>query len=263
MFSSMFSENRKENRQKNIILKVEIDIRLLIKESNILVNYDRKTICNKCNGLKAESEKDIENCKKCNGKGILLINKRFGISVQVVCQNCKGIGKIITKKCKNCNGYGFISKKEKTNVQIPQGCPDGFRVLLRGLGNEYEKERYGDLIINVYTKDDPFYHRINDNDVLIQMPIPLHKAIIGGKIEIPTLYGIKEINIPQGIQEEQRIICSGVGLPDYNNNYIKGDQYIICRIETPKYISEKLKEILNNIPINEETYPYYVKSIKK
>jgi len=182
--------------------------------------------------------------------------------INVTCPDCGGRGKTVVKPCPDCNGKGFGVTRERIKFSIPLGCPNGYKIVERGKGHQYEKDRFGDLIIIVYSNDHPLYKRVNDKDLIIELPIPVHVSIIGGKLPIPTVHGEKVIDIPQGIRDGQRIVYRGIGLPVLNTKAF-GDMYIIARLETPKEISDEMKEIFSKIEINESSYPIYTGFMKE
>jgi len=71
------------------------------------------------------------------------------------------------------------------------------------------------------------------------------------------MHGVKEIGIPQGIEDGQKIVLRGLGLPVFSNSAIYGNMFLICRLETPKKISDELKDLFSKIVIDKDSYPEY------
>ena len=60
------------------------------------------------------------------------------------------------------------------------------------------------------------------------MPISIAEAILGGKVEIPTVAGKRvEVKIPPGTSSGGRIRLPGLGIAG-------GDQYLVMKVVVPK-----------------------------
>jgi molecular chaperone DnaJ len=66
-------------------------------------------------------------------------------------------------------------------------------------------------------------------------------AILGGKIKVPTLEGIEEIQINSGSQPNSVVILKDKGLPSKKR---RGNQYVRLLVDLPTKITEKQKELL-------------------
>lgn len=250
-----FHQKPNQDKQKNILLNISVDLNDIVHGIDKTVSYNRKLFCEDCKGKKTKESNGISTCDRCNGSGRLITNHGM-TRVNVMCHECEGRGQKVTKPCPTCHGKGFRVERERVKFTIPPGCPNGQQIIEKGKGNQYGENLYGDLGVIIYTNNHPIYQRVNDRDLAIELPIPVHISIVGGKLKIPTIYGEKEISIPQGIRDGQRIVYRGFGLPIYNTNS-SGDMYIISRLETPLEITDEIRKILSNIPIEEKSYPQY------
>lgn len=256
-----FNGRNQHDSQKHINVNANMSVGLedILKGSNKVISYNIKKICDKCNGKKTTESDGIKTCSKCRGSGRLSIRNDM-VNISVTCNDCGGRGRVITNPCEECGGQGFKVDREKVKLHIPVGCPNGYKITVKAKGHEYEKNKYGDLHVIISSDDHPIYKRINGQDIIIELPIPVHISIIGGKLDIPTIHGKKNIDVPQGIKDGQRIVYRGAGLPIMNTDKF-GDMYIISRLETPKEVSNEIKEVLSKIPIEEKSYPIYSKFI--
>ena len=59
------------------------------------------------------------------------------------------------------------------------------------------------------------FSRRHNNDLVCQVPISFTQAALGGKIEVPTLKGREELDIPAGTQHGEVFKLKGKGLPDF------------------------------------------------
>ncbi len=251
-----FNRQNQHHKQRNIHVDMSVSLDDILKGSEKTVSYNVKRICKKCDGNKTTDKNGIVICSKCKGSGKLSVRNNI-VSINVPCPDCGGKGRVLIKPCEKCEGKGYEISREKLKLKVPVGCPNGYKITMNKKGHEYEKNKYGDLSVIIYSADHPIYKRINNQDILIELPIPIHVSIIGSKLEIPTIHGKKTINIPQGIRDGQRIVYNGLGLPIMNTNSF-GDMYIISRLEVPDNISDEIKQVLSNIPIEEKSYPMYI-----
>lgn len=258
--------NRRQSRQahiqRNIVAALEIDIFDVLNGGRKTLHYNRKISCKTCSGKRTTEKDGVEKCQKCGGSGVHSANYGYE-TVRMTCPDCEGRGEKVKNPCSGCSGKGFVVERASIEFEIPKGCPEGYQQVYSGRGHEYQPGKFGDLLLSLKTKMHPLYKRaMNEIDVFIEFPIPVHKTISGGKLEIPTLHGMKNISIPQGIQDGQRFRFRDVGLPIYGASDKFGSMYVVCRVEIPQEISQEIKETLEKIPISEKTYPAYYKMVQ-
>lgn len=141
---------------------------------------------------------------------------------------------------------GSSGKKQKLQVHVPAGIEDGMRIRLKGKGNPgYNGGPAGDLLLKVHVEAKRGWER-HGADIYMTAEIPFITAVLGGEEKIPTLYGDVVCRIPAGTQSGGKIRLRGKGASTMKNPSVKGDQYVIVRIQVPKNISpeaaEKLRE---------------------
>ncbi len=243
-------------KQRNIIVNLDADISLIVSGARQKVNFNRRVVCKDCKGKRTKEKDGIKTCDECKGSG-QMVKVSGSYHIRVSCPDCLGEGQSNIKPCIDCQGKGYLINRECIPFEVPKGCPEGYSIQIKEKGHEYEESKFGDLMIAVRCAPHPLFQRVTHTDIQMQFPIPVHCAIAGLKIEIPTVHGLKEIDIPQGVQDGQRITCKGMGIPFFENPEKNGDLHVACRLETPSFIDNSIKEIMNNIPIDKKTYPYY------
>lgn len=124
-------------------------------------------------------------------------------------------------------------------VRIPAGVRTGSRVRVAGAGPN-GMDLY--LIVDV-TEDNRFERR--NNDLHTTAIVDAFTAMLGGEAEVETLDGKIKLNIPAGTQPEQVFRLAGRGMPAVNNKSQKGDLYVRLKIQIPKYLSPKQRELLD------------------
>ena len=69
------------------------------------------------------------------------------------------------------------------------------------------------------------------------------QATLGAEIQVPTLEGPVSLNIPEGTQTGSVFRLRGKGVPNVRTG-LKGDQFVTVNLQTPKNLSRKQKELL-------------------
>lgn len=157
------------------------------------------------------------------------------------CSDCRGEGEKVENPCSKCNGSGKMSSKEHIKADIPPGIHNGMRLHLEGLG-EYGRDGPGDLYVQVFIREHEKFRREGD-DLHLDVPISFPRAALGGKIEVPTLFGHAKLNIPHGTSSHTVFRLKGEGMPRLHSSG-KGDEMVRVVIEVPKKLSKKQKELL-------------------
>jgi curved DNA-binding protein len=100
-----------------------------------------------------------------------------------------------------------------------------------------------DLYLIVDVKEDPRFER-RGNDLHTTATVNVFTAILGGEADVETLGGKVKLNIPAGTQPEQVFRLAGRGMPSVKNKDEKGDLYVRLKVQIPKYLSAKQRELL-------------------
>ena len=130
------------------------------------------------------------------------------------------------------------SDGKQKQVRIPAGVRTGSKVRVAGAGPNGL-----DLYLIVDVKEDPRFER-RGNDLHTTATVNVFTAILGGEAEVETLSGKIKLNIPSGTQPEQVFRLAGRGMPSLKNKDEKGDLYVRLKVQIPKYLSPKQRELL-------------------
>ena len=135
----------------------------------------------------------------------------------------------------------------RLKVKIPAGARDGTRVRLRGQGERgYAGGEPGDLDVIVHVSEHPVYRREGD-DLYMDLKVPLYTAVLGGKVQVPTLDGQVTLNIKPGTQSGQTIRLRGKGMPHLRQNNVHGDLYARILIQVPTDLSAEEKALFEKL----------------
>jgi curved DNA-binding protein len=126
----------------------------------------------------------------------------------------------------------------KLQVRIPAGVKTGSKVRVAGAGPE-GLDLY--LIVNI-TDEDRFERE--GYDLYTTSTLDVFALILGGDADVETPTGKVKLNIPAGTQPDQIFRLAGRGMPHLKNSSTKGDLYVKLKVQIPKYLSSKQRELL-------------------
>jgi DnaJ-class molecular chaperone len=127
---------------------------------------------------------------------------------------------------------------KQKQVRIPAGVRTGSKVRVAGAGPNGL-----DLYLIVDVQEDKRFER-RGNDLHTTATVSVFTAILGGEADVETLSGKIKLNIPAGTQPEQVFRLAGRGMPSVKNTHEKGDLYVRLKVQIPKFLSPKQRELL-------------------
>jgi len=127
---------------------------------------------------------------------------------------------------------------KRKRVKIPAGVRTGSKVRVAGAGPNGT-----DLYLIVQIKEDERFER-KGNDLYTAAKVDAFTAILGGEAEVQTMTGKVKLTIPPGTQPEQVFRVAGRGMPQLKKTDNKGDLYVRLKVEIPRYLSSKQRELL-------------------
>ena len=125
-------------------------------------------------------------------------------------------------------------KLETIDIRIPAGVKDGSRIRVRGRGQTGAGEP-GDLYIVTRVLPHPYFRR-EGLDVYLELPISLYEALLGAKVDVPTLDGKRTITIPPETSSGAKLRIKGHGIQRGDE---KGDQIVVTKIIVPKKLDDE------------------------
>jgi curved DNA-binding protein len=137
------------------------------------------------------------------------------------------------------------NKVETYQVRIPRGVHEGQRIRLAGQGEAGARGgQSGDLFLRVRLAKHPEF-TVEGSDLIHEVKIAPWQAVIGTELKVPTLEGSVRLKIPAGTQGAQRFRLRERGLPSASGS--RGDLYVVAQIQIPKKLSEREREIWNQL----------------
>ena len=201
--------------------------------------------CETCHGSGAKPGTKPKQCHTCGGQGSVRIQQGF-FSIQQTCPTCHGTGKVIPDPCVACDGIGRTKKNKTLEIKIPAGIDEGMRIRIAGNGEPgINGGPPGDLFVEIHVKEHSVFHREAD-DLHCEIPISIITAALGGKVQVPTLNGRAEIDLPEGTQSGKTFRLRAKGIKGVRSSY-PGDLYARVVVETPVRLSDKQKKLLREL----------------
>jgi len=141
---------------------------------------------------------------------------------------------------KGCEKLVLIGDK-KVKLNLKPGMKDGQKLNLKGKGSHGN-----DLHIVLKVQNSVKYEK-NGLDLYSVEKVDMFTAVLGGKVQVATPYGKSRVSIPAGTSGGKKLRLKGKGYPDYNNSKLKGDLIIDIRIDVPKNLSSREKELFQKL----------------
>ena len=244
-FESFFGGSSSQRRQRR---SRGSDIRIKIK-----LTYEEiaKGIEKKIKIKRSLVSEGIEfiTCPTCNGQGQVTTvqNTILGqMRSASVCPHCEGSGKRIGNRPPGTSPDGMYKKEETIKFKVPPGVEDGNYMTLNGQGNEDISGNPGDLLV-VFEELEHIYFVRDGEHVVLELNVTYPLAVLGGKIEVPTVDGNKAgLKIPSGIQSGQVLRMKGKGFPRIRSRSY-GDQLVKVQIQTPSKLTRDSKKLIEEL----------------
>ena len=214
------------------------------------VTVIRQEHCRTCKGTGMMHIAETR-CSQCQGTGVVKTTRGHMVFSRP-CTGCDGSGRRRQTRCPTCHGQQVETRSEPLTVNIPGGLADGARVRVPGKGHVGRSGgENGDLYITVKVHAHPTFRREGD-DLHIVVPIAIHEAALGAKVDVPSLEGTARLRVPPGTQSGQRFRLRERGVASPRDGR-RGDLVVEVRLVLPKLLDERSKELLREFgKINHE-----------
>lgn len=248
-------------------IKYELGITLEDAVTGMTTKIDvpRLEHCPKCDGSGAQAGSEPATCPACDGSGQQKEVRQMGFTQFIsvtTCNNCRGEGTIIKNPCKTCGGEGRIRKINKISINIPAGVDTGshLRIKRKGHSGKYDGPP-GNLYVLIFVQEHEFFERHGD-DLLCEIPITYSQAVLGTRINVPTVKGSASMKVPARTQTHTIFRLKGKGVPHFSRDG-RGDQYVKVVIKIPEKINKKMRQLLVDLEKEEESLGVWKNKIFK
>jgi molecular chaperone DnaJ len=229
---------------------VETVLQLTLEEA---VFGARKTLdlrmpveCDTCSGSGCAPGTHPEGCPVCEGTGEVRQVRRSLLGQLVTaapCASCSGSGRTIPNPCPQCHGGGRVDGSRSIDVEVPRGIDNGQRLRLAGRGPAGPQSGLaGDLYVVVQVMAHSDFERRGD-DLWYQAHVSIVQAALGTQLQITTLDGDKDVDIPAGTQPGAELRLRGLGAPALRGGR-RGDLMIEVNVDVPTQLTPEEAELL-------------------
>jgi molecular chaperone DnaJ len=184
-------------------------------------------------------------CPGCGGRGSVQWARGHMVFTKA-CERCGGGGRLSTEPCRACRGLGVQPRNEVATLTVPPGTDDGARLVVPGRGHAGARGGpAGDLYVTVSVAGHPFFRKVG-RDLHLTLPVAVHEAALGARVEVPTLDGPVRLRIPPGTPSGQRLRLRGHGVPSRlgAKKGEGGDLLVEVQIVLPPVRDERSKALL-------------------
>jgi molecular chaperone DnaJ len=200
----------------------------------------RQVACGSCRGIGYVRAGD-DKCPQCQGSGKVRWARGHMVFTKG-CVACGTTGRERHRRCAACAGQGRSVRSEAIALRIPAGIADGTQLRIPERGHTGASGgRPGDLYVDVHVRPHHVLRRERD-DLYMVVPVAVHEAALGARIEVPSFDGPVRLRIPPGAQSGQRVRVSGRGAPTMAGG--RGDLFVEVRLALPPIVDERSKELM-------------------
>ncbi len=200
----------------------------------------RHVACSACAGA-GQIRTPEGRCPRCQGAGTVRW-ARGHMVFSKACAVCAGTGRQRVQRCEVCAGQGRSVRSEAVAVKVPAGVTDGARLRVPERGHAGRRGgRTGDLYVDIRVQPHALLRRDRD-DLCMTVPVAVHEAVLGARIDVPSLDGPLKVTIPPGTQAGRRIRLTGRGAPTAGG--ARGDLIVEVRLVLPAAVDERSRDLM-------------------
>jgi molecular chaperone DnaJ len=236
-------------RGQDALLRVELTFEEAVFGVEKSIPVDTAVLCETCNGSCAKPGTSAKVCDICRGAGQVQTQVRSLLGSVVTsspCGSCRGYGHIIPEPCLTCRGQGRVRARRDIELKIPAGVEDGLRLQLAGSGEVgFGGGPSGDLYVDISLAPHQYFSR-NGDELICELEVPLHDAVLGTMIKIDTFDGEVELQVPAGSQTGDVIPVKGKGFGRLRQSG-RGDLLVAIQVKIPSKLDSKQKELFRTL----------------
>jgi DnaJ-class molecular chaperone len=147
---------------------------------------------------------------------------------------------------KGCVKYVSITNGKRLKVNIPAATADASVLRLKaqgipGIGGG----RDGAALVSIEVLPDPTFRR-EETDILVDLPVSLHEAVLGARVDAPTIDGPVSVTVPPNSNTGTILRLKGKGLSLGKDDDARGDQYVTLKVVLPRKPDPELVEFIKS-----------------
>lgn len=250
LFERLFGRKRAPRRGEDIELEVAVSLDRVLSGGKESIRVPQSEPCAACQGCGAKAGTSPRQCDPCKGTGLVTRTEHRGsvlFTSSTSCSACAGRGHFIDSPCPACGGRGQVSRDRTLDVTIPAGIEDRLVLRLRGEGlpSAEPAGARGDVLVVVRVVPDPRFMR-DGTELFRNETIGVADAVLGTKLEVPTLDGGVTVKVPPGTQPGSVLRVRGKGLPRLGGGH-RGNLNIVVDVRIPDHPSAEERRLYERI----------------
>jgi len=202
--------------------------------------------CKPCSGSGLKPGAKRSTCSDCGGTGSRTFVIDSGFQMASTCTRCSGSGTTVPRgsQCGECAGVGKVRTRKTVEVDVPPGVEDGMTVRVPNAGDAPISGggNPGDLLVRVNVATSKVFRRQGTN-IYYDARIPLHMAVLGGKVRVPTLDGDVDVRVPGGTQQGEEMVLKGRGVAPVFGG-VTGDLFVSFFVQLPRSLTKRQRELM-------------------
>ncbi|KAJ4476682.1 DnaJ protein [Lentinula aciculospora] len=252
LFEQLFDQfgggGRRRGSVRGADLETYVSISFLeaCKGTTRKVTVSPVTNCGTCSGSGLKSGAERKTCTSCGGSGTRTFVIDSGFQMSSTCNTCDGVGSTVPRngQCGSCGGVGKVRMRKTVDVTIPPGVEDGMIIRIPNSGDApiSGTGTAGDLLVRLNVASSKQFQRQGSN-LYHSVKIPLHTALLGGRVRVPTLDGDVDVRVPTGTQPGEEMKLRGRGVPRVDRNDT-GDLFVTFSVVLPRSLTDKQRKLL-------------------
>lgn len=240
----------RERRGNTLEIRLPLTLEEIAAGVTKRVKVRHMRACATCKGTGAKDGTQRATCPRCGGSGQVRVVQRsiFGQLINITaCDRCRGEGTIVESPCPACRGEGRLREQSEISIKVPAGVSSGNYIPLAGMGDAGPRGGpAGDLIAHIEEVEHALFVR-DEDDLVVELPIGVARAALGGKVEVPTLGGgAALVEIPAGTNTGKILRLRGKGLKSLQRQG-QGDLLVRVVVVTPARLSDRAKKLLQEL----------------
>ncbi len=196
--------------------------------------------CPRCRGSGEEGDGGAAPCPTCGGSGtVAQEGRRRGgfFSFSSACSDCGGTGRRPGHPCPDCGGQGMKPRESTISVKLPPGIESGAVLRIGGQGDAGPGGGpRGDLLIEIAVEPSGDFER-DGRDIRSSVRVPLATALLGGKVEVPSIRRKMVLTVPPGTSSDSWLRLRGQGIPGPTG---AGDHLVRVVVSVPRELDPEL-----------------------
>ncbi|KPA75345.1 chaperone protein DNAJ-like protein [Leptomonas pyrrhocoris] len=196
-------------------------LRITLEQSlfgcDVVVELHKHAKCVTCRGSGRQRLSRLRKCPQCLGRGSAHLPSAT-YHIERRCLYCGGEGTVPPPPCRSCEGRGVtLNTPTRVTVQVPCGTVSNAFFRVRHYGHDGVRGGHaGDLLVTVLVSEHRYFYRRKEkqDELHAMLPLPLSVALLGGRVEVPTLTGRGLVHVPPCVRNGQVLPFSVYGVPE-------------------------------------------------